>query len=36
MRNQSTLKDEPFQFVVEKGKIASEVTITMQAEGKAA
>ena len=33
MRSEKTGKDEPFQFVIEKAKVLSEVTITLEAEG---
>lgn len=33
MRSQDTGKDEPFQFVINKAKVQSNVTITLQAEG---
>lgn len=33
MRSQATGKDEAFQFVIEKAKVQSEVTITLEAEG---
>ena len=33
MRSQETGKDEPFQFVINKAKVLSNVTITLQAEG---
>lgn len=33
MRAEKTGKDEPFQFVIEKAKVLSEVTITLEAEG---
>ena len=33
VRNRETGEDEPFQFVIEKAKIQSEVTFTMEAEG---
>ena len=33
MRAQETGKDEPFQFVINKAKVQSNVTITLQAEG---
>ena len=33
VRNKETGEDEPFQFVIEKAKIQSEVTFTMEAEG---
>lgn len=33
VRSEKTGKDEPFQFVIEKAKIQSEVTFTMEAEG---
>ena len=33
VRSRETGKDEPFQFVIEKAKIQSEVTFTMEAEG---
>ena len=33
MRSQKTGKDEPFQFVIEKAKVSSEVTLTLEAEG---
>ena len=33
MRSAETGKDEPFQFVINKAKVTSEVTITLEAEG---
>lgn len=33
MRSEKTGKDEAFQFVINKAKVASEVTITLEAEG---
>lgn len=33
MRAEATGKDEPFQFVINKAKVQSNVTITLQAEG---
>ena len=33
MRSQDTGKDEAFQFVINKAKVASNVTITLEAEG---
>ena len=33
MRSEKTGKDEPFQFVIGKAKVNSEVTITLEAEG---
>lgn len=33
MRSEKTGKDEPFQFIIGKAKVASEVTITLEAEG---
>ena len=33
MRSEKTGKDEPFQFVINKAKVLSEVTITLEAEG---
>ena len=33
MRSQDTGKDEAFQFVIDKAKVASNVTITLEAEG---
>lgn len=33
VRSKDTGEDEPFQFVIEKAKIQSEVTFTMEAEG---
>lgn len=33
MRSSKTGKDEPFQFVINKAKVQSNVTITLQAEG---
>ena len=33
MRSQATGKDEPFQFVINKAKVQSSVTLTLQAEG---
>lgn len=33
MRSQETGKDEAFQFVINKAKVLSEVTITLEAEG---
>jgi hypothetical protein len=33
MRSEKTGKDEPFQFVINKAKVQSNVTITLQAEG---
>ena len=33
MRSERTGKDEPFQFVIGKAKVLSEVTITLEAEG---
>lgn len=33
MRSEATGKDEPFQFVINKAKVQSNVTITLQAEG---
>lgn len=33
MRSEKTGKDEPFQFVINKAKVSSEVTITLEAEG---
>lgn len=32
-RNETTGKDEYFQFIVPKGKVVSENTITLEAEG---
>lgn len=34
MRSEKTGKDEAFQFVINKAKVLSEVTITLEAEGK--
>ncbi len=34
MRSQKTGKDEAFQFIINKAKVSSEVTITLEAEGK--
>ena len=33
MRNAKTSKDEPFQFIIAKAKVQSNVTITLEAEG---
>lgn len=33
MRSEQTGKDEPFQFIINKAKVQSNVTITLQAEG---
>lgn len=33
MRSEKTGKDEPFQFVINKAKVQSSVTITLEAEG---
>lgn len=33
MRSEKTGKDEPFQFIIGKAKVSSEVTITLEAEG---
>lgn len=33
MRSEKTGKDEPFQFIIGKAKVLSEVTITLEAEG---
>lgn len=33
MRSEKTGKDEPFQFIIGKAKVLSNVTITLQAEG---
>lgn len=33
MRSEKTGKDEPFQFIINKAKVNSEVTITLEAEG---
>ena len=33
MRSQKSGKDEPFQFVIEKAKVQSNVTLTLEAEG---
>jgi uncharacterized protein YigA (DUF484 family) len=33
MRSEKTGNDEPFQFVIGKAKVLSEVTITLEAEG---
>ena len=33
MRSEKTGKDEPFQFVINKAKVQSNVTLTLQAEG---
>jgi hypothetical protein len=33
MRSQKDGKDEPFQFVIEKAKVQSNVTLTLEAEG---
>lgn len=33
MRSQKAGKDEAFQFVIEKAKVTSDVTITLEAEG---
>ena len=33
MRSEKTGKDEAFQFVINKAKVLSEVTITLEAEG---
>ena len=33
MRSEKTGKDEPFQFIINKAKVQSAVTITLQAEG---
>lgn len=33
IRSQATGKDEPFQFVINKAKVQSSVTLTLQAEG---
>lgn len=33
MRSQETDKDEAFQFVIERAKVLSDVTITLEAEG---
>lgn len=33
MRSQRTGRDEPFQFVIEKAKVQSNVTLTLEAEG---
>lgn len=33
MRSYKTGKDEAFQFIINKAKVSSEVTITLEAEG---
>ena len=33
MRSEKTGKDEAFQFIINKAKVLSEVTITLEAEG---
>lgn len=33
IRSEATGKDEAFQFIINKAKMLSEVTLTMQAEG---
>ena len=33
MRSEKTGKDEPFQFIINKAKVQSNVTLTLQAEG---
>ena len=33
MRSQKTGRDEPFQFIIEKAKVQSSVTLTLEAEG---
>lgn len=33
MRSEKTGRDEPFQFIINKAKVQSEVTITLEAEG---
>ena len=33
MRSEKTGKDEPFQFIINKAKVQSDVTITLEAEG---
>lgn len=33
MRSQATGKDEAFQFVINRAKVTSDVTITLEAEG---
>jgi hypothetical protein len=33
MRSEKTGKDEPFQFIINKAKVSSEVTLTLEAEG---
>ena len=33
MRSAKTGKDEPFQFIIAKAKVQSNVTITLEAEG---
>ena len=33
MRSEKTGKDEPFQFIINKAKVQSNVTITLEAEG---
>ena len=33
MRSEKTGKDEPFQFIISKAKVLSDVTITLEAEG---
>lgn len=33
MRSEKTGSDEPFQFIINKAKVTSEVTLTLQAEG---
>ena len=33
MRSEKTGKDEPFQFIINKAKVLSEVTLTLEAEG---
>ena len=33
MRSQETGADEPFQFIINKAKVLSNVTITLEAEG---
>ena len=33
MRSEKTGRDEPFQFIINKAKVQSNVTITLEAEG---
>lgn len=33
MRSEKTGKDEPFQFIINKAKVQSNVTITLESEG---